>query len=456
MRLFLSTLLLFFTLSPLISQQRIPIYRSTADSTELSLLQEKINMMLDPSSGTPPRMVDSVRAVYREKFQAGVTGYRYVYKPTPEYTLINDLLAGKVRAEEVKNLSISAFQDKRLPRVLFECRNLEKLEFVNSHVSRLPRRLNKLKKLCNVAIYNNTFETPLKLARNRTIYYLSIRGATPHSLPKHYRALKALDTLDLKRNNMTMFPDISRNHSLTSLNLAENRLTLSEKRVKGNPYLKHIGLQHNNITQVPAWLGQFSGLHKLVLSYNEIADLPYALSSLQNLEELSLYSNRLTSIPDVIYGMKQLLFLDLYFNEIEKIEDPVARLSNLQILYIASNRIYSISDKIGELTNLRALFIHHNRLSALPASLEKLKNLQVLRMNANRFVTVPDWIANLGELRNLDISQNMIIQAPKSIASLRHLEVVVFTENAWENRREISDLAGTLAERGVIVHLEEQ
>ncbi len=456
MRLFLTIVFLLSTLIPAAGQQRIPIYRSTADSVELNHLQETINTMLNPSSGTLPRVVDSVRAVYREKYQAGVTGFRYVYKSNPDYTSINDLLDGKVRPEDVKRLSISDFHNKRLPRLLFQCINLEKLEFVNSNVAGLPRKLGKLDNLRSVAIYNNKATKHLRLARNSTINYLAIRSETPRALPRHYKGLKALDTLDLKRNNMTAFPDVSRNRSLLSLNVAENRITLSERTIKANPTLKHIALQHNRVTQVSEWLGEFKGLRKLVLSYNEIADLPTSLSALQDLEELSLYNNRLTFIPDAVYTLKQLRFLDLYFNEIEKIEDPISRLSNLEILYIASNRIYSISDSIGELSNLRELFIHHNRLSALPVSLEKLKNLQVLRMNANRFVTVPDWIANLAELRTLDVSQNMIIHAPRGIASLRHLELVVFTENAWENRAEISDLADTLAERGVIVHLEEE
>src|SRR5690606_34261513 len=211
MRPFLSIFLLLFSLTPLVGQQRIPIYRSPADSIELNHLRETINTLLDPSSGTPPRVVDSVRAIYRQKLQAGVTGYRYVYKPNPEYTSINDLIAGKVRPEDVKSLSIADFHNKRLPRALFQCPNLEKLEFVNSRVQKLPGKLNRMKKLDYVAVYNNTLERPLRLARNRTINYLAIRSTTPQSLPKHFGALKALDTLDLKRNNLTIFPDISRN-----------------------------------------------------------------------------------------------------------------------------------------------------------------------------------------------------------------------------------------------------
>ncbi len=456
MRLFLTVCVLFFALHPLLGQQRIPIYRSPSDSVELSNLDQMITAMLNPSSGTAPRVVDSVRAVYREKFEAGVTGFRYVYKANSDYTSINDVLSGKVQIEDVKRLSISDYHASRLPRSLFKCGNIEKLELVDTHVRKLPRRLNKLGKLGYVAIYNNKSPKRLKLARNGTINYLAIRGDAPRSLPKRYHRLRALDTLDLKRNNLTTFPGISRNRSLISLNLAENQLKLSERNIRGNPVLKHLGLPHNKISNVPESFAEFTGLKKLVLSYNEIADLPAALSTLQNLEELSLYSNRLTSIPDVVYDMKQVRFLDLYFNQIEKIEDPIARLTNLEILYLASNRIYSITEKIGGLTNLRELFIHHNRLSALPGSLRKLTNLQVLRMNANQFVVIPDWIGDLGDLRNLDISQNKIIQAPKSIASLAHLELVVFTENAWENRNEINDLADTLAERGVIVHLEEQ
>src|SRR5690606_34065830 len=184
MRLFLTHISLLLTLLPAIGQQRLPIYRSTADSVELTRLQETINTMLNPSSGASPRVVDSVRAVYREKFQAGVTGFRYVYKPNPDYTSINDLLTGKVRPEDVKRLSISDFHDKRLPRSVFQCSALEKLEFVNSFVGRLPRKLGRLDKLRYVTIYNNRATKQLRLGRNSTINHLAIRSDTPRALPK--------------------------------------------------------------------------------------------------------------------------------------------------------------------------------------------------------------------------------------------------------------------------------
>lgn len=448
---------LFFLIFPLAVYAQIqqPIYRSASDSAMYSQLQERLSELMAPGGGGDPHSIDSLRERLLKLRNVAVIGVRYRYQPDGSYTPLTDLLDGKVKPADVKKLSISEWKEKKLPREIYHCTELQSLEIIDGAFRKIPRKLNRLKKLERLAVYTHKSKRPLRIARNTTIHHVLFRGDTPDVLPRSFHRFTRLDTLDLKRNGLTSFPSVHKNNLLKQLVLAENQLTLKDKKIHPNASLEHLLLQRNSIEEIPASISQFPRLKKLILNYNRINKISPELAQLSDLEELGLYQNNLTAIPSVVYGMKQLKFLDLYYNQLEVIDDDIVNLQNLEILYLSSNRIYKISEKVGELKNLKELYVHHNRLSYLPESLKKLNDLEVLRMNANNLVDVPEWIAELKNLKNLDISHNRIYRAPAVIRKLANLELVGLTENTWENKEDVMALADELATRGVIVQLEQ-
>jgi Leucine-rich repeat (LRR) protein len=57
--------------------------------------------------------------------------------------------------------------------------------------------------------------------------------------------------------------------------------------------LKHLDVQHNNLTEVPLTLNLLDNLEVLDISHNNISFLPVSLGTLPSLKELHAHSNPL-------------------------------------------------------------------------------------------------------------------------------------------------------------------
>ena len=440
-----------FTALIAFAQDAVPVFKSKPDSVAYYSNQNAMRSH-DPLS---PKLIkmDSLWEVQQRITRTGILGWKYVYRPDKNFVLLEDLLAGKIVAGEVRKLSIADYDGKKLPPILWKCSALEEIEFINTKIKKLPKQLNKLHKLHAVELYNNKPSGRLKLATNDNVTFLKFRSDEPDKVPLNYKKFRVLDSLDLSRNFLTEFPVIDHNKNLKQLVLSDNNLTLKHLKLKQNTTLQCLYVRRNKIEILPEAIGNLTALKKLSFNYNEISEVHDSISRLQNLEELSLYQNKLVSIPKSFYQLRNLKVVDLYYNQIEKIEDPISNLKNLEILYAANNRIFSLSDNIGDLTNLRELYIHHNRISYFPTSLSRLTSLRVLRFNDNYFAAFPDPILSLKNLENLDISRNRLQSLPVEFGSYKNLRILVMTENPWEDHETITAFAKRMRSHGTLVHL---
>jgi Leucine-rich repeat (LRR) protein len=434
-----------------LSQDAIPVFRSKSDSSAYYSNREAMRYH-DPLSKRKIRM-DSLWEVQQLILRTGILGWRYTYRPDKTFVQFQELIEKRIDPRSIKKLSIVGYTGKTLPIELFACKNLEELELINTKLEKIPKRMNRLSKLRSVEIYNNHSTKKLRLARNTHVTFLKLRSDQPAKTPANFAKFKALDSLDLSRNFLTAFPVVSRNKNLRQLVLSENNLTLENLEVKRNETLQGLYLRRNKIQILPDAIGNFTGLKKLSLNYNEIKEVKDGIANLQNLEELSLYQNKLTGFPNSFYALKNLKVIDLYYNQIEKIEDHITNLSNLEILYLANNRIHSLSDNIGNLPNLRELYLHHNRISYFPSGFAKLATLKVLRLNDNYFAAFPDQILSLKNLENLDISRNRLQNIPTDFGAYEKLQLLVMTENPWEDKDTITAFAKKMRSNGTLVHL---
>lgn len=446
--IFLATILIC---SNALGQEAIPVFKTKSDSITYVTNQNAMRNH-DPLSPRIIRM-DSLWEVQQRILKTGILGWKYVYRPNASFVSLDDLIAGRVNVSDVRKLSISSYEGKKIPSIVWKCAALEEVEFIDTKIQKLPRQLNKLQKLHAVELYNNKPSGRLKLTRNDRVTFLKIRSDKPNKVPIDYKKFKALDSLDLSRNFLTEFPGINHNKQLRQLVLTDNNITLNNLRLKQNENLQCLYLRRNKIEILPEAIGKLTGLKKLSFNYNEIREVHDGIGRLQNLEELSFYQNKLTAIPNSFYELRNLRVIDLYYNQIERIEDPISNLKNLEILYAANNRIFSLSEKIGELSNLRELYIHHNRVSYFPSSISNLTSLRVLRFNDNSFAAFPDQILSLKKLENLDISRNRLQNIPQEFGGYDNLRILVMTENPWEDHETITALAKRMRSHGTLVHL---
>jgi len=450
-RILLATVLIL-SFGEVLCQERVPIFKNKQDSVAYSHVTNSIQEFFKR-----PRAIvligdstlDSLMNLQRTLRDKSV-GYKDIYKSKSYFTFYEDLRLEKIEPEQVVRLSFDDMRLKTVPEDIYSCINLIEVEFVNTSIRKLPVRLKLLKKLKSVSFYNNISKERIKLSRNATIRQLTIKGTNAKVLPKTYRKLKALDTLDLSKNiDMVLFPGISSNKNIRRVVLAENNLTLRDLK-KGNPSLTDLSMQRNKIETIPKAIGQFPNLKNLQLSYNSIYEIDPAIGKLKELESLALYENRLTAIPSGVFQLKNLRIVDLYFNRIDDVDTGIGSLTNLKILYLSNNFIKTLPTSLGNLKNLGRLYIHHNQLDSLPHSLGQLKQLQIVGMNNNHLKKLPVYFFDFTYLEDLDMSDNDINFLPLEWDRLPRLQLLNITGNPFKNEKDVKAMVESLKKRGVI------
>lgn len=431
----------------------IPVFHTASDSIRYASLQQSLRLAF--TSKAQPEEVDSIMRELRQ-MELKITGRMKVFHGSRDF-FPYDSLQFISDYDRVKKLTLSRRTVKRLPAEILRCKNLEALELVNTRV----KRLNKLKQLYSlktIHVLNNTPAHPLKLSTSNSVKTVVVRMNQDNALPRSFKRLENLETLDLATCGLEEFPKgLGSNKQLKELRLGGNRITLKAGRIESIPSLEKLELQGNEIEHLPEAIRNLPNLKRLTLTGNSIATVSPAIAELKKLEELSFYRNKLTSIPEGIYALPALREIDLYYNQIERVDDRIANLKRLEVLYLSNNRLISLSEAVTTLPNLEELYLSNNRLVELPPSLFSLQKLKVLRVNNNQLSQFPNNLPRLTNLESLDISGNQFAEMPSGITDLPRLKLLVMINNPWDDptRLYLTELAGLLRSKEIIVHVEE-
>ena len=182
------------------------------------------------------------------------------------------------------------------------------------------------------------------------------------------------------------------------------------------------------IGQLPAQLGNLSGLTRLDLSGNQLSgEIPAELGNLSHLEDLNLWSNQLSGdIPARLGNLSGLTHLDLSDNQLSgQIPFELGNLVSLRGLTLNSNQLSGeIPAELGSLTNLIDLLLGGNQLSGqIPFELGNLSNLDWLLLAGNQLTgCIPEGLRNV-ERNDFDAlglsfcgdgSPDLIVQSPSA------------------------------------------
>ena len=92
-----------------------------------------------------------------------------------------------------------------------------------------------------------------------------------------------------------------------------------------------LDLQSNQLTSLPAEIGQLAGLTELDLHRNQLRSLPAEIGQLAGLTRLLLYHNLLTSLPAEIGQLVGLTALDLGSNQLRLLPAEIGQLAGLTV-----------------------------------------------------------------------------------------------------------------------------
>ena len=167
-------------------------------------------------------------------------------------------------------------------------------------------------------------------------------------------------------------------------------------------------------------------LRELWLSNNAVSILTREIYSLAHLETLALSSNNLSAMPAALGDLPQLRRILLDGNKITSVSPDIVRLRHVTEIRLDGNRLSEFPLVLTELATLRRLGLSRNKIGpSIPAQVRKLGNLVELDLDHNMIERLPRGLAFLQRsLQQLGLAFNRLKDVPAVVAELTALDVL--------------------------------
>ncbi|KAM3910860.1 E3 ubiquitin-protein ligase LRSAM1 isoform 1-T2 [Leptodactylus fuscus] len=114
------------------------------------------------------------------------------------------------------------------------------------------------------------------------------------------------------------------------------------------------------------------------------------------LKVLDLHDNQISSLPADIGQLRSLRVLNVERNVLRSLPDSIGDLVQLQTLNVNGNKLKLLPPTVGGLRCLRTLNISENRLTELPPALANVRTLETLTLDASTMVFPPASVCSEG------------------------------------------------------------
>lgn len=199
------------------------------------------------------------------------------------------------------------------------------------------------------------------------------------------------------------------------------------------PRLQVLELTGNDLTELPARIGQLKNLRELRADANRIERLPPTFDELTNLVVLSLSQNFLESLPPQIDRLTRLRSIYLGGNRLRALPRQIGNLPSLVFLHLTGNRLLELPAEMGRLGALRRLWLGFNDLVKLPPEIGDLSALTDLDLDDNKLISLPSEFGNLRSLERLSVRRNHLVSLPKEMGGLSKLSSLLLSGNPLES-----------------------
>ncbi|KAI8489391.1 hypothetical protein Bbelb_328340 [Branchiostoma belcheri] len=260
---------------------------------------------------------------------------------------------------------------------------------------------------------------------------LSNRGLT--SIPEEVFDITDLQYLDVSNNKLTSIPEaIGRLQKLYRLDADGNKLTSLPQAIGSLQELKQLYVHNNNLCELPDGLEALNKLEwlflqklrKLGINGNQLTEVPPGVCFLSDIEVLDASNNKLSTLPPGVEKLQKLRKLGINGNQLTEVPPEVCSLSNLEVLDASNNKLSTLPPGVEKLQKLRELYIYNNQLTEVPPGVCSLSNLDWLNVSNNKLSTLPPGLEKLQKLTHLLIKDNQLTEAPPGVCSLSNLEVL--------------------------------
>lgn len=182
---------------------------------------------------------------------------------------------------------------------------------------------------------------------------------------------------------------------------------------------------------------------------NQLTTLPAEIGQLKVLKELEVREGKLSTLPKEISQLTALNLLNVKDNQLTEVSAEICKLTSLERLYLGGNRLTTLPAEIGQLTKLVILYVDRNQLTLFPAEIGRCQSLDLLKLNGTALRTLPDEIGRLSKLRELYLYDNPALAGiPLEMLNLPRRCVVdisrgtSFSQAVLDNLRRIVEAPG--------------
>jgi hypothetical protein len=161
--------------------------------------------------------------------------------------------------------------------------------------------------------------------------------------PREIFALaESLEVLNLSDNALAALPDdLSRLSKLRVLFCSGNRFTRLPEVLASCAHLEMVGFKSNSIREVPADAIS-TGLRWLILTDNQISALPASIGNCKRLQKLMLAGNQLADLPEAMRGCHGLELLRISANRFQSLPEWLLQLPRLTWLAFGGNPVSAV------------------------------------------------------------------------------------------------------------------
>ncbi|XP_038601306.1 E3 ubiquitin-protein ligase LRSAM1 isoform X3 [Tachyglossus aculeatus] len=121
-----------------------------------------------------------------------------------------------------------------------------------------------------------------------------------------------------------------------------------------------------------------------------------SLLSLVTIKVLDLHDNQLTALPADIGQLTTLKVLNVEKNLLKFLPQSIGDLAQLQTLNVKDNKLKDLPDTLGELRSLRTLDVSENPIQRLPQMLAHVRTLECLTLDAPAMIYPPGTVCSAG------------------------------------------------------------
>lgn len=294
-------------------------------------------------------------------------------------------------------------------------KNLRGLALMRIEFGNLPSSIGDLENLESLTLWGNkSTGIPAEFAKLQSLKYLILRTNLFKEIPAQINTLKQLEYLEMSYCSIKdLSPEFCKNmgNSLQKLILKNCSFKRLPEAIKELKALNTLNLRENDLHSFPESIKQMTNLKELVYDGNVRLKNEHLLDvhkDLLNLKTLNLTNFQLAKLPDFISQMTNLESLNLEQNQLETLPEYLGDLPNLKELKLNNNPNFEVATLWKSLEEGKFSKLNKKNLPSIDLK-KKGENffspdIEDLTINLRDYTTFPMEIFSLKKLKRLYIS----------------------------------------------------